>query len=217
MVATTEQDFSHTRSIWCPSGANRVLHENREIRGQRGRIPSTSKFFSNSQVFLGNYRVQVFNPDGTFLYQFGSDPGGADVPSKLNGPLGITVDIHTGDITICELYSNSVQIFSSTGDPIKKIEQGFAYPYGLMTDRNGDLLVCDQGNDCLKFISKKSGDCWMKIGEKKSGGKREKNDFYYPVDTAFDLEGRILVVEYSHHRVQIFAPGIDTAPIPEAP
>ena len=58
-----------------------------------------------------NDRVQKFNSDGEFIFQFGRSGSGK---GQFNGPAGLAVD-KDGDIYVAEPQNNRVQLFDQTG------------------------------------------------------------------------------------------------------
>ena len=100
-----------------------------------------------------NHRIQKFSPDGKFVGQFGSLGSG---PGQLNGPAGVTIDIAaTGLVYVSEWANNHISVFTSDGVFVSKfgskgsnIDQ-FIIPWGLASDKNGVLYVCDSSNNRL--------------------------------------------------------------------
>ena len=62
---------------------------------------------------LGEYRknrIQIFNPDGTFLSKFGSN-GTANGQLKKDTPVGVAVD-NAGKIYVADTSNHRVQVFA---------------------------------------------------------------------------------------------------------
>ena len=57
----------------------------------------------------GHY-IMVFKGDGTFIHRFGSH--GADSPGKFTHPYDIEIDRTNGDIYICDLFNDRIQIYT---------------------------------------------------------------------------------------------------------
>ncbi len=95
-----------------------------------------------------NHRVQVFNPDGTFLRQFGR--AGA-APGELSYPYDVRVDA-AGHVFVCEFGNSRIQVFDVEGRSLEIIGgPGFApgqfnNPWSLAMDSAGNLYVADAAN-----------------------------------------------------------------------
>jgi sugar lactone lactonase YvrE len=95
-----------------------------------------------------NHRVQVFNPDGTFLRQFGR--AGA-APGELSYPYDVRVDA-AGHVFVCEFGNSRIQVFDAEGRSLEIIGgPGFApgqfnNPWSLAMDSAGNLYVADATN-----------------------------------------------------------------------
>ena len=96
-----------------------------------------------------NDRIQAFDLDGNYLFQWGST-GSAD--GQLDEPTGIAVDAH-GYVYVSEENNHRVQKFTPTGDFLAKWgSRGagngqFEFPYDLVVDAAGNVYVTDWGND----------------------------------------------------------------------
>ena len=87
-------------------------------------------FSSDNKLFVvdsDNFRVQVFQQGGIFMFSFG---GEGDAPGQFQYPVTIAVDVDNGAVS--DLHGNCIQLFSHTGSYISKIEclrpWGY-YPY----------------------------------------------------------------------------------------
>ena len=91
---------------------------------------------------------------------------------------------------------NFLYKFGEEGD-----ENGELYePRQLSIDKNGNLIVCDCGNDRVQ-IFKLSGMFLSEFGKRGS----TVGDFNGPASTAFLTDGKIVVSDHRNHRIQIFA------------
>lgn len=109
-------------------------------------------------------RVQQFTVDGVFLSKWGekgNEPGGfgdyqfGTLPHTF-GPIGIVVDRY--DRILISSLNDRVQYFDTLGKYLLGIrgtglENGnFLHPHGMAFDRQGNLYVCDAGNQrIVKF------------------------------------------------------------------
>ena len=98
-----------------------------------------------------NNCVKVFNRDGKYVFKFGD--GEMNYPNSL---------IICGNTVLISQDNYSLLKYDLNGKFISKIgtygcgELQFKYPQGLCRDEiNGDIYVCDLGNDRVQIISKK--------------------------------------------------------------
>ena len=89
-----------------------------------------------------------------------------------------------------------ILIFGSKGN-----ENGqFNYPYGIATNSEGEILVCDQDNHRIQIFSK-DGQHLRQFGSKGN----EDGQFNQPRDVSIDPRNdQIIVVDTWNHRIQIF-------------
>ncbi len=96
----------------------------------------------------GNFRVQAFNPDGTFKMTFGAI---GTRSGQFSRPKGITVDSN-GNIYVVDSSFSNFQIFNSAGQLLMHIgENGFkgepatyVLPTGIAVDEDDRIYVVDQ-------------------------------------------------------------------------
>ena len=96
----------------------------------------------------GNFRVQVFRPDGTFVRQIGS----IGVSSgQFSRPKGIDTDLD-GNIYVSDTSFANFQIFNAEGQLLMHIGDradapspaGFMLPAGIAVDEDGRIYIVDQ-------------------------------------------------------------------------
>jgi len=101
---------------------------------------------------LDNNWVQVLDPNGSYLRQFGDKSG----PGKLNRPEGI--HIANNCVYVSDYGNNRIAVFQLSGaflTSFGKCGRGrgeFNSPLGLVFDCNGFLHVCDWLNDCIQVF-----------------------------------------------------------------
>lgn len=96
----------------------------------------------------GNFRVEAFNPDGTFKLKFGSV---GRLPGQFARPKGIAVG-PKGNIYVVDTAFGNLQIFNPQGQLLMFIgsrgeaaEPGkYMLPAGIAVDENGRIYVVDQ-------------------------------------------------------------------------
>ena len=151
----------------------------------------------------GNFRVQKFAPDRTFL-----GPGAAKGTSEgqFLAPSGIAIGAN-GVVYVSDEARSDVQMFDRDGQYLGTIgELGtadgqFTIPGGVTVDAGGDVWVADwSGRRIQRFTS--SGDwvdTWGKPGPDDEGGLRNPND------VAVDDRGRVYVVSDFNSRLHAFS------------
>ena len=95
---------------------------------------------------MDNNRIVVFNEYGEFVRSFGHN--------ILSCPTGLVVD-NTGRITVINRDDGKILLFTSNGEYVRTICDGHSLkdPRGVALDSQGNLIVCDSGNACVRFIS----------------------------------------------------------------
>ena len=94
---------------------------------------------------VANHRIEVFDINGNFLFEFGSYGAG---PGQFTSDGDIGVDA-SGNVFVSDESLRRVQEFSPNGSFLgivggEGIGNGqFQVPYGIGTDAQGDVYVCD--------------------------------------------------------------------------
>ena len=114
----------------------------------------------SNEIFVSdmdNNRIVVFNEKGEFIRAFGQN--------VLNCPNGLITD-KTGRIFVSSRNNNKILLFTSNGEYVSTIHSGKSLrePRGISLDAEENLIVCDAGNGCVRFISPK-GDIFNSVGE----------------------------------------------------
>jgi len=95
-----------------------------------------------------NFRVQVFSPEGRFLFTFGRM---GDVPGTFSRPKGVAAD-SDGNIYVVDALFDNIQVFDKRGRLLMAFgEHGRGYgefwlPTGIYIDRNDLIYVSDSSN-----------------------------------------------------------------------
>jgi sugar lactone lactonase YvrE len=159
----------------------------------------------------GNKRVQVFDADGEFLFQFG---GGGLLDNNLDEPVGVAVT-DDGALVVADTWNGRVQVFDAdSGQSLRRWNvEGWYDPSVDDLGRNrvgkpylgaapdGRVYVADQtGNQILVF-----GSTGEYLG---AFGRLGSDDFSFsaPSGVAFDASGNVLVVDTGNNRVMVFPP-----------
>ncbi len=131
--------------------------------GQRGEGPGEFNYPTNicldakGNLYVTdsmNFRVQVFDQDGTFLSSFGT---AGDGPGTFSKPRGIGVD-SDGHIYVADAEFDNIQIFNSKGDALLYFGASgrkpgeFYLPAGIFIDSNDRIYVSDSFNQRIQVF-----------------------------------------------------------------
>lgn len=152
-------------------------------------------------VDSNNARVQVFDSNGQFLRQWGTQGGAV---GSLAHPAGIWAD-RLGSVYVVDGSNFRIQKFSNTGD-----WQGAWGSYGsengqfnginqISADPSGNIYVADTWNSRIQKFSK-NGTWIANIGSYGDGN----GQLIYPQGVGIDKNGAIYVADWWNHRVQKF-------------
>jgi DNA-binding beta-propeller fold protein YncE len=148
----------------------------------------------------GNFRIQKFAPDLTFLTAWGSK---GDGPGQFLGLTDLAVD-RQGTIYVLDALRADVQVFEATGTLLRSwgesgVNPGqFLSPYGLAASAEGTVVVADTGNHRVQVFSPEGAvqSAWGGMGT-------DDAQFRQPDDVAIDAQGRVFVTDTSNNRVQM--------------
>ena len=150
-----------------------------------------------------NYRIQVFDKYGNFLYKFGDRIGSVTTPSTAGLFYSKGMEIVNDRIYVSDL--SGVTIFEKNGKMLYHADRTSQEhvifnksPY-ISTDQLGRKLVMDKDNDQIEVFSDKK-DLLFTVGKPSSlPGK-----FSMPNGITVDDTGQIYVADTRNHRVQVF-------------
>jgi sugar lactone lactonase YvrE len=185
-------------------------------------------------VDTANFRVQKFDPEGTFILSFGSRGNGDGQFNPYSdeaigsGPGGIAVDAQ-GNVYVADTWNHRIQKFDSEGnlllkwgafinlaDPVSAAEGGadvkFFGPRGVAIGPDGNVYVTDTGNKRV-LVFTPDGEPVGEIGsqvtpEKTSSGYAYNGpqEFNEPVGIAADGAGNVYVADTNNKRIQKIGP-----------
>lgn len=165
-------------------------------------------------IDAGNTRVQVFGPDGTFLYTFGTagvGPGEFDI-----GVCGLTVDDRRDRIYVSEgipgTLNHRIQLFDLDGTfrfefgtqgsgvpAVGTTAAEFESPCQMAVDQDSNLYVVDSGNDRVQVFDSLQGFLHA-FGSSGAGD----GQFTLPSGIAIDRSGKVFVADSFAARIQVF-------------
>ncbi len=101
-----------------------------------------------------NFRVQVFSPEGRFLFKIG---GPGNTPGSFSRPKGVAAD-SDGNIYVVDALFDNVQVFDESGRLLMDFgghgtgPGAFALPAGMFIDANDVIYVADTGNHRIQMF-----------------------------------------------------------------
>jgi len=162
----------------------------------------------------GNYRVQVFNPSGVYLSQFGSSGAGNGQFGDGSGQpnyAGIAID-QNRNVWVGDFFGYRLEEFSASGSYLSKMggtygsgngqDDGMA---GFAFDASGNLFIADYWNTRVQKLSA-SGTYLSQFGSNGSAnGKFGGNGGgASPAGVAIAASGNIWTVDDMNNRLQEF-------------
>ncbi len=150
----------------------------------------------------GNKRVQVFDPDGKFLAQFG---GAGSDPGKFDEPVGLAID-KAGNVYVADTWNQRVQKFSGTGYaflmswPIHGWESQSVVnkPY-LAVDSQNRVYASDPENFRI-LVFTDSGKFLYTFGDYGT----DSHSFGMPNGVSIGPKGLLYVADADNNRVMVF-------------
>lgn len=153
--------------------------------GPEGRIYATD---------YGNNRVQVFEPDGTFVRQWGD----------VTGPWSIAIS-SSGLVYVAENNGYRIHVFEPDGTSVRTWGSNgsgdgqFSVPKGVALAPDGRVWVADTGNNRIQ-IFEPDGTFVRSFG----GAGTLNGQFNQPRGISFAPDGTVFVADASNNRIQVF-------------
>ena len=224
-------EYENLVAVYSPDGER--LGQWGESGSQEGQLnaPSGIEFDNDDSLYVvdsGNDRVQKLTKDGQLLLSWGSS---GDGEGQFNRPWGITID-QQGNVYVVDWGNNRVQKFSPDGTFLfsfgdaNKGDLGLDHPSDVAVDSEGDIYVTDWGNKRVQIYDPE-GDCltalwgdahvfskWGQVAVDNNPDmikayRRVKDTtqmarFQRPVGIAIDEQDRIIIVETTRARLQVY-------------
>ncbi len=148
----------------------------------------------------GNKRVQVFDPEGRFLREFG---GRGRAPGQLEEPVGVAVSSE-GEVYVADFWNQRVQVFSLLGEPLRQWQIGGwdvnnveEKPF-LSLDEAGRVHVSTSSNHRVLVFDAGGSFLWSAGGLSQQGGS-----LLFPMGVAAG-DGVLIVTDAHSSRAVIF-------------
>jgi secreted PhoX family phosphatase len=180
---------------------------------------------------------------------YGGD-GGPAQDAACDGPYGMTVD-RSGDLIVADNQNNRIRVvaaasgalFGTTvtagqittvagdgtwgyaGDKGPATSAQLAYPAGTALDRNGNLVICDSGNNVIRVVasstgtfygqSMTSGDIYTVAGDGTAGDAGTGTaatgaELNQPTGVAVDRTGNLVIADLGNNQVRVVAAATGT-------
>jgi uncharacterized protein (TIGR03663 family) len=150
----------------------------------------------------GNKRVQVFDPDGQFLAQWG---GFGVEDGQMDEPVGIAID-EDGNIYVADTWNQRVQKFDKDFGLVTKWPISGWYGESVINKPylavGGDRVYVTDPEGYRVLVFDQDGEFVATFGEYGFDSKT----FALPTGAAVDGEGNVYVTDAANHRVMKFAP-----------
>ncbi len=140
-----------------------------------------------------NYRVQVFDENGTFLRKFGVQGSGDGQINEANG-VGVGPD---GMVYVSSKNNQKIQVFTKDGNFSRSFSTN-GYPWQI--DFYQNKLAVSMADHHRIEVFDLNGTSLGYFGQNGNA----PGQLNYPTDIAFDSSGKLHVSEYNNHRVQKF-------------
>jgi DNA-binding beta-propeller fold protein YncE len=155
-----------------------------------------------------NDRIQVFDPEGRFLRQWG---GHGFEPGRFLRPRAIAFD-RRGLLHVADSGNHRIQVFEPSGRLVamwgrRGVGSGqMAYPFDLAFAPDGTLVVCEYGNSRVQRFDGEGRPLGTWGGPGREPGRLDN-----PCAVGVDSTGAVHVIDSGNHRVQRFRFGAATA------
>ena len=142
MVYTKELEY--VRQFVSPSKGPGQFNYIRDVSSdEHGNL-----YVSVGRSHHNHYRIQVLSNDGEYLCSIYCDG------NKLNFPRGVCV---SGQY-VYVAGNHNISVYTTTGEYVTTLGQEgsnkgeYSYPWGVCTDKDGYIYVCDRNNDRIQIL-----------------------------------------------------------------
>jgi len=154
----------------------------------------------------GNHRVNVFDLQGKFLFDFG---GLGSEPGQLNNPESAKF-ASDGRLYVADLKNDRIQVFNADGKHLGSFGKTgtgpgeLKAPAGLALDARDNVYVTEIGNDRIQVFDK-DGKFLTRFGQTGSRNGEFGNLHGIIVDKS---NGWVYVADTANNRIQVFKPKV---------
>ena len=166
-------------------------------------LPSDVTAYKNHVYVVdgGNHRIMVFDLNGQYKFQFGSE---GNAKGQLYYPLGIDHGVN-GKIYVTDAGNKRIQVYSAKGKYLNgfevKYKNKLMRPVDVLVDSSRkELYVSSSDNHRVMVFSFKG-----KLKRHWGGSGVGEGEFRYPATLAHMTDNRIAVVDVLNSRVQVFS------------
>ena len=148
-----------------------------------------------------NYRIQVFESNGSLVAKWGTLGSG---DGQFDQPHGVAADAQ-GNVYVADSGHHRIQVFDSNGSFIAKWgsygsgDGQFYWPSGVAVDAKGNVYVADRYNQRIQVFDS-NGNFIAKWGSYGSGD----GQFNGPYGVVVDAKGNVYVADTRNNRIQKF-------------
>ena len=137
----------------------------------------------------GNNRIQVFDPSGNYVTQWGG----------LFSPRSLAINKNNGNVYVADYGNDRVVKFDPLGAYIT--EWGANYPLGIAVNSTGYVYVTES-NDYRTRLFDANGNYILQWGSRGS----ERGQFKFPTAITTGPSGNVYVVDGDNGRIEVFTP-----------
>ena len=175
-----------------------VIGNSRGSKNGQFHYPKGLVFSSNNMLYVvdgRNRRVQIFQPNDTFAFTFGSKGSN---PGQFQFPVGIAIDTYN-KIFVTDHNGNHISLFSHTGSFISRI--ACDSPCAITVSPDGYIIACCLSNDNKVKVWSPTHQLVHQFGKKGS----QQGEFNGPTGIAMNCTGTIYVVQRVNRRLQVIS------------
>ena len=161
-------------------------------------FPKGLAFSSNNMLYVvdgWNHRVQVFHPNDTFAFTFGSRGSN---PGQFQFLARIAIDIDN-KVFVTDHDGNHISLFSHTGSFISRITCD--RPYAITVSPYGYIIAGCWSDDNIIKVWSPTYQLVHQFGKRGS----QQGEFNGLTGIAMNSTGTIYVVEYHNNRLQVIS------------
>lgn len=185
------------------------VEKRRSLKGEGKGIPKGIAIDTEGKlfvIFLDQMKIQVFNHEGRFRYEFGEKGRGE---GSFMLPLDIEISAD-GRIFLLDSRQQKILVYDNKGrflsefsiiKGLSKNEKTVTASKMGLDRKNGIIYIADNSNSVIRRFNF-DGEFLDKFGR---FGNNE-GEFSFPGQITFDSQGNIYVLDMANTRVQVFGP-----------